>query len=97
MALNLFVSIYSEFLGDMALRSLCYGGLYLVGGLTLSVAEYLRDPKTGFMANYINRRPGLSTVLNNIPVVISKEPELGMHGAFVFARRIVFDLYENNK
>jgi glucokinase len=83
MALNMFVSIYSEFLGDMALRTLCYGGLYLVGSLSISVAEYLRDPKTGFLANYTRRRPYLSAVLNNIPVVVSKEADLGLKGAFV--------------
>ena len=42
MALELFVSIYSEFLGDTAIRTLCYGGLYLIGGMSVSVAEYLR-------------------------------------------------------
>jgi len=97
MALDLFVSIYTEFLGDTALRSLCYGGLYLIGSMTLSIAEYLRSPEVRFLNKYIERRTYLHSILSQIPIVVSKEVDLGLHGAFVYARRIVFDLYDHHK
>lgn len=52
MAVDLFVSIYSEFLGDTALRTLCYGGLYLIGGMTVSIADYIRSPSVAFLKKY---------------------------------------------
>lgn len=39
--IDLFLDIYLEFLGDTSLRTLCYGGLYLVGSLTLSLSDYI--------------------------------------------------------
>lgn len=44
------------------LRTLCYGGIYLVGGLSLSVAEYLKDPATKFMQTYEKQRPYMSKI-----------------------------------
>jgi glucokinase len=96
LALDLFVSIYTEFLGNIALQSLCYGGLYLTGSMTLSVAEYLRSPEVGFLKKYNERRPYLHSILSQIPIVVSKEVNLGLAGAFVYARRIVFDLYDHH-
>lgn len=93
-ALDLFVGIYSSFLGDTFLRTLCYGGLYLVGGLSLSVAEYMRDPKNLFMQEYMKRRPYMADIFKDMPIVVGKEKDLGLAGAFVYARRIVFDLYD---
>lgn len=96
-ALDLFVSMYTEFLGDTALRTLCYGGLYLIGDMSITVADYMKSPTVTFFKKYTERRPYLEAVLSQIPVVVSKESDLGLHGAFVYARRIVFDLYDQHK
>lgn len=72
MALDLFVGLYSDFLGDTLLRTLCYGGLYLVGGLSFSIAEYLKDPKTAFLEEYMKRRPYMKDIFKDMPIVVSK-------------------------
>ncbi len=48
-ALYLFLDIYSNVIGDTIIRNLCYGGLYLVGGLTNAVASLILDPNTNFL------------------------------------------------
>lgn len=92
MSLDLFLDIYTEFLGDTAIRTLCYGGLYLVGSLTLSVADYVIKHRKPFFDKYLKHRTYLESVLTDIPVVVTKHQDLGLFGAYVFARRVVHDM-----
>jgi hypothetical protein len=39
----------------------------------------------------------LKDVFEKIPIVVSKEIDLGLKGTFIYARRIVFDLYEKHQ
>lgn len=44
-ALEMFAKVYGAEAGNFATRTLCYGGLYLVGSLTEGIKEYLKKSK----------------------------------------------------
>lgn len=39
--IKLFVSIYETAIGDMAVRSLPYSGIYLVGSMSIAILPYI--------------------------------------------------------
>lgn len=65
--------------GNMALKTLPYGGLYLVGGLTTGVLEYIEhDPS--FMET-IYKKGRLSHAMRRVPIfVVKPQIELGILG-----------------
>ena len=68
---------------------MCTGGIYLVGGLTNAIIEELK--KKDITAGHNKRHPQLKETLNKVPIVVSKEVDLGLKGAYVYARRIIAD------
>ena len=40
---------------------------------------------------YNERHPEMAKLLSKIPIIVSKEVNLGIKGAFVYARRIISD------
>ena len=49
--LELFVKIYGAEAGNLGTRTLCYGGIYLVGSLTEGMKEYLCSSE-GFFVRF---------------------------------------------
>ncbi len=81
-ALDMFVSIYGAEAGNLALKILPYGGLYIAGGISAKIVEKLKEP--GFIQAFLNKgRSG--ELLRNIPVAVMMSPELGLIGAAVKA------------
>ena len=68
---------------------MCTGGMYLVGGLTLAVLDRLKE--VNIIEKYVQRHPELTKIIEKIPIVVSKEVNLGLKGAYVYARRIIAD------
>jgi hypothetical protein len=54
----------------------------------------MKDPKNLLLNQYVKRRPYMEQVFRDIPIVVAKEEDMGLLGAFVYARRVVFDLYD---
>jgi len=48
----MFISIYETVIGDISVSTLCYSGLFLLGSITISLAEYLLKHKASFMKDY---------------------------------------------
>ena len=64
-ALDLFVSLYGAEAGNVALRTLATGGIYLGGGIAPKIIERLTGP--GFMLAFCTKGR-LSPLLENVPV-----------------------------
>ena len=47
--LEMFTKIYGAEAGNFGTRTLCYGGIYLCGGLTEKIKEYLCNSKEFFV------------------------------------------------
>jgi glucokinase len=89
--LELFTTLYAKEISNFALNSLPYGGIYLVGGLTNAVADYMiNDPESPFKAGYFSKGKVINSVLERFPIYIVKTIELGLRGTFVKAQKDAF-------
>ena len=85
------VDKFSEILavqtGDTALKYLPYGGIYLVGGVTMGIRDKLLSDKSWIEAFYAKGR--LNGVMHRFPVMIlNPDTELGILGAEEVAYRL---------
>ena len=76
--LDLFVSLYGAEAGNVALRTLATGGVYLGGGIAPKVIERLKG--AGFMAAF-TAKGRLSPLLENIPVSVILNERTALLGA----------------
>lgn len=76
--LDLFISLYGAEAGNVALRSLATGGVYLGGGIAPKIIERLKGP--GFMLAFI-AKGRLSPILENIPVQVILNDRAALLGA----------------
>jgi glucokinase len=84
-AIELFVSIYGAEAGNLALKSLPFGGLYVAGGIAPKLLPALRAG--GFIAAF-RAKGRMEAVLDRVRVSVVKEARVGLFGA----RRIAASL-----
>ncbi|MFZ4857219.1 MAG: glucokinase [Desulfuromonadaceae bacterium] len=77
-ALDLFVSLYGAEAGNVALRVLATGGIYLGGGIAPKIIDSLKGP--GFMLAFCSKGR-LSPLLENIPVQVILNDRTALLGA----------------
>lgn len=61
----------------------------MVGSLTNAIYHKLQ--KMDINAEYKKRHPQMSETVDKVPIVFSKELDLGLKGAYVHARRVIAD------
>jgi glucokinase len=76
--LDLFVSLYGAEAGNVALRYLATGGVYLGGGIAPKIIERLKGP--GFMLAF-TAKGRLSPMLETIPVRVILNDRTALLGA----------------
>ncbi len=81
--LNTFVSILGAECGNMALKTLAFGGVYLGGGIPPKIIEKLKDGS--FIAAFLNKGRFASTLIK-IPVYVILKEEPGLFGAACYAK-----------
>lgn len=82
--LDLFCELYGAEAGNMALRCLSFGGVYLGGGIAPKILPALqRSFVTGYLA-----KGRFEKLLRDIPVHVSLEPRTALLGAANFALRL---------
>lgn len=81
--LTTFVSILGAEAGNMTLKTLAYGGVYLGGGIPQKIVDKLQDGS--FMAAFANKGRFSSTMLK-IPVYVIMKDEPGLFGAACYAK-----------
>jgi glucokinase len=82
MALERFVRLYGAEAGNLALKGLALGGLYVGGGIAPRILEALE--RGDFVASF-NDKGRLRPVLERIPVHVILRPETALWGAAAFA------------
>lgn len=83
-ALDLFVAAYGAEAGNLALKILASGGVYVAGGIAPKIVERLEDG--GFMRAFLNKGR-FAGLLSGIPVQVVLNPQVGLLGAEVVANR----------
>lgn len=84
-ALDLFVEAYGAEAGNLALKLLPYGGLYIAGGIAAKILPVLQEGK--FMAAF-KTKGRVSPILNNVPIRVILNPQVGLLGAGVCANQL---------
>jgi glucokinase len=80
--LDLFVEAYGAESGNLALRSVSTGGLFIGGGIAPKILPALG---TGLFMRAFLAKPPLEEMLRRMPVKVILNPEAGLLGAAVYA------------
>ena len=83
---EIFVDIYGAEAGNMALRLLARGGVFLAGGIA---AKNMRHFTTGRFLEAFLRKGRFTDVMRSIPIDVIVNPNVGLIGAMEAARRLV--------
>jgi glucokinase len=81
-ALDLFIRIYGACAGNLALATLPYSGLYIVGGIAPKLLAQLTDGR--FLRAYSDKGR-MSNLLTTLPIYIVLDTHIGLQGAANFA------------
>jgi len=84
-ALNIFMQVYGSAVGNLALTTLPFGGLYIVGGIAPKLLVSIKS-KLFFAA--FSDKGRMSNLIKNIPLYVVLDLDVGLQGAAVYARRI---------
>jgi len=85
-SLHLFAEIYGAYAGNLALTGLCRGGVYLAGGIAPRIVPILRSG--GFMQAFCDKGR-FSALMQEIPVHVITNPQVGLLGARREAQRLL--------
>lgn len=83
-ALELFVSIFGAFAGDMAMTFLAHAGVHLVGGIAPKILPWLRDGR--FVAAFKDKHEH-AALAAAMPIHVVLAADVGLRGAMVAAAR----------
>jgi glucokinase len=81
-ALDLFVSIYGAEAGNLALKALATGGIYVGGGIAPKILQKLRDGT--FIKTFIDKGR-FSSFMSRIPVWVLLDEKTALRGAAYYA------------
>jgi glucokinase len=81
---SMFCSIYGAEAGNLALKCLASGGIYIAGGIARNILPILS--RGGFRKAF-EAKGRMEKVLKHIPTYVVTSPQLGLLGAALIARR----------
>jgi glucokinase len=87
-AFAMFVDAYGAEAGDVALRTLARGGVYLAGGIAAKNTRWFTD---GAFVDAFTRKGRFSDVMRTIPVDLILNEQVGLIGAVDRARRAALE------
>ncbi len=83
---KLFCSLYGAEAGNLALKGLCAGGVFVGGGIAPKILPLLREPE--FMASFVDKGR-FKNLLSGIPVVVAQNDKAPLIGAAHYASRLI--------
>jgi glucokinase len=83
--LQLFIDAYGAEAGNLALKLLPYGGLYIAGGIAPKILPLIQN--SGFLLNF-TQKGRMRRLLEDIPVYVILNPQVGLIGAALCAARL---------
>jgi len=87
-AMSVFFSIYGAQAGNLALTVMPKAGLYIAGGIAAKNLELLEQAE--FMTAFLNKGR-MRVLLENIPVRVILDPEVGLNGARLLASKAMYN------
>lgn len=83
--LKMFVEAYGAEAGNLAIKLLPYGGLYIAGGIAAKILPLMQD---GTFVRTFTEKGRVSSLLEKVPVHIVMNPQVGLIGAAICASRL---------
>ncbi len=83
--MDLFLDAYGAEAGNLGLKLLPYGGLYIAGGIAAKILPLLQ--KSSFMQAF-RQKGRMSPIMTQIPVQVVLNPQVGLIGAGIRAAQI---------
>lgn len=83
--MQIFVEAYGAEAGNLALKLLPYGGLYIAGGIAAKILPLIQE---GSFLYAFTDKGRVSSLLERVPVHIVMNPQVGLIGAAVCAARL---------
>ncbi len=83
-AVRMFCSIYGAEAGNLALKCLATGGVYIAGGIAQKILPILSE---GCFRQAFEAKGRMEKVLKHIPTYVVTSPQLGLLGAALIARQ----------
>lgn len=80
--MQLFVEAYGAEAGNVALKLLPYGGFYLAGGIAPKILPLIEE---GSLMRAFRRKGRMEPLLEQIPVHVVLNPQVGLMGAAIYA------------
>ena len=85
--LDLFLACYGAEAGNLALKSLPFGGLFVAGGIAPRLVERLSAPDGPFLRSFLDKGR-FAELLAGVPVTLLLDPRVGLLGAARAARAL---------
>lgn len=86
--LSLFVEAYGAEAGNLALKLLPYGGLYIAGGVAAKILPLLQ--KGEFLKTF-HAKGRMGLLLHKVPIHVVLNPKVGLIGAAIYAAQLSAD------
>jgi glucokinase len=83
--MQLFIEAYGAEAGNLALKLLPYGGLYIAGGIAPKILPLIQDGS--FLTNF-TQKGRMGSLLEEIPVLMILNQQVGLIGAALSASRL---------
>lgn len=82
--MQMFVQLYGAEAGNLALKLLPYGGLYITGGIVAKILPLIEE---GFLPAFLDKGR-MRSLLAQIPIYVVLNPKVGLIGAALYAARL---------
>ncbi len=83
--MKMFVEAYGTEAGNLALKLLPYGGLYVAGGIAAKILPLIKE---GNFLRAFSQKGRVSSLLERVPVQVVLNPQVGLVGAAICASRL---------
>ena len=80
--MDVFIEAYGAETGNLALKLLSYGGIYIAGGIAAKILPLMQD---GRFLNTFKDKGRVSTLIEAVPVHIVLNPQVGLVGSVLYA------------
>ncbi|HEY9769836.1 MAG TPA: glucokinase [Coleofasciculaceae cyanobacterium] len=79
--MEMFVEAYGAETGNLALKLLSYGGIYIAGGIAAKILPLMQD---GRFLKVFKNKGRVSTLIEEVPVHIVLNPQVGLVGSVLY-------------
>ncbi|MFZ4667478.1 MAG: glucokinase [Prochlorotrichaceae cyanobacterium] len=83
LSMELFMDAYAVEAGNLALKLLPYGGLYLAGGIAAKNLTWVKNDR---FLGLLREKGRVSRVLDGVPIAVTLNPQVGLIGAVIYAQ-----------